>query len=616
MDCILSCSVCQDTLSTIYAQHDNNDGLRQGTDDTDGTITKLWLTECAHLTCAKHLDGGGVPFHPQGQLPKAPCPLCVRNNQDHAAKTLYAIRGTAKGEYDSNIPSEYFEVPPRQLGNSGNEALRFQYVSLVRFASGLHESLGATRKELYTWKDRESSIVACLAAMEPLSRALQSARDQLHQLRGDVSLVDNALQLAANLRVNATLPEGLPPIISSDEIQVPPANTRTPAGSLLARGSAMDLQSIQEGLTLQDSRSSPSTNPANQCNHEPSPKRRRLGPTQNPARQKQHDPNVNVRQLQQRLDSRDAMPPPSARPAKTHLSHQRSQWSSSEPQDLDSYSTVALNDHRPFHESTLALHNSSPVRREISVGHSPHLIPSRNHPNTSRSVWERATDGELDTALHPPIPEIRPVGYSTPRLTLPPSTPSLKYTTPRRRVGISANARTSQQQPFLTPESSIPMQMYARTGGHRDPAQNNYQIIASPHFSNKTLPAFHTTTTTQRPYTNGSMAFSTVPNKTFRSSPNKLLDGGHVSQNFSWLPALRGQVERQDPRKIETEGLEGRSGAFRRPGAPPRHAVQQHQPPSLNSFSFTNRPHIATDNTRRRLDTSSANNHGRRAVRR
>ncbi|KAL9037283.1 MAG: hypothetical protein Q9180_003805, partial [Flavoplaca navasiana] len=66
----------------------------------------------------------GVPFHPKDQPPKAPCPLCVRNNQDHAAKILYAIRGTARGEYDDNIPPEYFEFPPQQLNNSGNEALR------------------------------------------------------------------------------------------------------------------------------------------------------------------------------------------------------------------------------------------------------------------------------------------------------------------------------------------------------------------------------------------------------------------------------------------------------------------------------------------------------------
>ena len=66
IDFILSCSICQDTLSTVYAQHENKEGLHQGTDNTNGAITKLWLTECAHVTCAKHLEGGGksvITFH-------------------------------------------------------------------------------------------------------------------------------------------------------------------------------------------------------------------------------------------------------------------------------------------------------------------------------------------------------------------------------------------------------------------------------------------------------------------------------------------------------------------------------------------------------------------------
>lgn len=66
----------------------------------------------------------GAPFHPQGESPRAPCPLCVINNQDLTPKILYAIRGTAKGEFDHSIPAEYLQVPPPQLGHSGNEAIR------------------------------------------------------------------------------------------------------------------------------------------------------------------------------------------------------------------------------------------------------------------------------------------------------------------------------------------------------------------------------------------------------------------------------------------------------------------------------------------------------------
>lgn len=60
IDFVLSCSICQSTLSTIYEEHENNDGLHRGIGNIDGQITKLWLTECAHLTCAKHLEGGGI----------------------------------------------------------------------------------------------------------------------------------------------------------------------------------------------------------------------------------------------------------------------------------------------------------------------------------------------------------------------------------------------------------------------------------------------------------------------------------------------------------------------------------------------------------------------------
>lgn len=129
----------------------------------------------------------GVPFHPENQPPKAPCPYCSINNRDQTAKILYAIRGVSPGQYDDSIPKDYLQVPPPQLGQPGNEALRvcplyawpyfdglqllqFQYVSLLRFASKVHERLLASEKELKTWKDRESSIVACLAATEPLGR--------------------------------------------------------------------------------------------------------------------------------------------------------------------------------------------------------------------------------------------------------------------------------------------------------------------------------------------------------------------------------------------------------------------------------------------------------------
>ncbi len=60
LDIVLSCTICQEPLSSVYAEDDEYRGLNKGEGNPgSGRITKLWLTECAHLTCAKHLEGGG-----------------------------------------------------------------------------------------------------------------------------------------------------------------------------------------------------------------------------------------------------------------------------------------------------------------------------------------------------------------------------------------------------------------------------------------------------------------------------------------------------------------------------------------------------------------------------
>lgn len=111
-DIVVSCSICQDTLSNIYADDDGSSGLRKSTDPHSGRITKLWLTECAHLTCGKHLDGGGAPFHAEDEVPRAPCPLCKVEKNDPTEKSLFFVHGVAKGQYDEHIPEGYFETPP------------------------------------------------------------------------------------------------------------------------------------------------------------------------------------------------------------------------------------------------------------------------------------------------------------------------------------------------------------------------------------------------------------------------------------------------------------------------------------------------------------------------
>ncbi|KAL8821209.1 MAG: hypothetical protein Q9223_000724 [Gallowayella weberi] len=572
----------------------------------------------------------GLPFHPQDQPPKAPCPLCVRNNQDHSDKILYAIRGTVKGDYDDNIPVQYFQVPPPQLGNSGNEALRFQYVSLVRFALRMYERLYVSDRELHTWKARESAIVASLAAIEPLSWALQQARDQLYGLSGDVSFIDNALQLATSLRMNGAVPARRPIDSTGEAVSMPSTNVDIPAGSLLACGSAVDLKSIQNSVKIPEDWDSPLTAGAAPYNNEPSPKRRRVEPRDNCRIGQQHDSDTVS--LQQRLASRDIMPPPSGRLLKKPQLNASRPWSSSQSQNFDYPSMEALNGYgRPscYSKSSNEEHNvshvSSPSMDKSMTGPKPRLAsvtkdisPNRSrfiydqkdiNLNLSRTTYDRDDDGELDRVLLSSSHRSHPSTRFTNRLTLPPSTPSVvSHNTPRRSVGMSANIRTSQP-PFLTPKSTSLCQ--ARLS-HHNSIQNN-QPMANPHFSNRTLAPFNTA---QRPYGNRS-AFSTAaqgPLSNPRRGTPMLGSTSPAPRKFSWLNApLPDQMQGHSQQRTNNrDELQGGSAAYRRPGGP---GQPMDQPLSLNSFSFTSHPQIGGDTVERR----SGNNfisHGPRAARR
>ena len=59
LDLVLSCSICQESLSSIYAGEDEAHALRTSTNARNERVTKFWLTDCAHLVCGKHLEGGG-----------------------------------------------------------------------------------------------------------------------------------------------------------------------------------------------------------------------------------------------------------------------------------------------------------------------------------------------------------------------------------------------------------------------------------------------------------------------------------------------------------------------------------------------------------------------------
>ena len=203
-DAVLSCTICQETLSDIYADDDGNRGLHRHGESGNGSITKFWLTECAHLTCGKHFEGGGddglqalvfltlknpvagVPFYPDHEVPRAACPLCTAEKGDRSLKSLFFVNGSVKGQYDTSIPDAYFEIPPVNLvdGDASLEALRvghprnhvlwclitsqFQYLALIRYGLKTHEKTVCAVKALRLWENKKADIVRSLSTVTPL----------------------------------------------------------------------------------------------------------------------------------------------------------------------------------------------------------------------------------------------------------------------------------------------------------------------------------------------------------------------------------------------------------------------------------------------------------------
>ncbi|KAI4208583.1 MAG: hypothetical protein LQ346_000093 [Caloplaca aetnensis] len=186
----------------------------------------------------------------------------------------------------------------------------FQYVSLLRFASKTHEKFSSSEKELNSWKDREKSIVTCLAATESLGRVLHIARDQLLELGGDVSVIDDVLHCAASLNGINAVATGKDSNSATDHSHSHTffGDQHPPAGSMLARGSAADLQNIRDDILQPHSQDLPRAARINGLEHTRHSKRKRLDTTNDNANSYQHDLVINERQ--QRLSSRDAMPPP------------------------------------------------------------------------------------------------------------------------------------------------------------------------------------------------------------------------------------------------------------------------------------------------------------------
>ncbi|KAH7125659.1 hypothetical protein B0J11DRAFT_435119 [Dendryphion nanum] len=184
LDIIFSCGVCNATFSEVYnGQCDSVQGLSDGINPKDRIVTRLWLTSCCHVTCSKHLPDGAPPFHSAKSRPRAPCPVCSKEFNDNEPRDLYSLRGLKKGEFDAAIPECWFVTPPIQLDAKGkeNEALRFQYLALIRYSKQVHGENLQAKRELDELKCDNRKLQDL--AKEERAKVVQLQQD-VHQLRG------------------------------------------------------------------------------------------------------------------------------------------------------------------------------------------------------------------------------------------------------------------------------------------------------------------------------------------------------------------------------------------------------------------------------------------------
>ncbi|KAF2085888.1 hypothetical protein K490DRAFT_67176 [Saccharata proteae CBS 121410] len=190
LNIIFSCHVCQASISEIYDAGASSSDFHDGRPDTgDRRVTSLWLTECMHLVCGKHLEGGGAPFHPEGKRPEAPCPVCVLESKDVRPRRLFAVRGWKEGSYDDAIPAQLFLTPPIKLDGPGPEmeALQFQYLSLVRYGISQAKS---QQQLVHAKREAESRAAEAAVGHKKLKQENQDLKAKIAELeKGQVDVV-------------------------------------------------------------------------------------------------------------------------------------------------------------------------------------------------------------------------------------------------------------------------------------------------------------------------------------------------------------------------------------------------------------------------------------------
>ncbi|KAF1960042.1 hypothetical protein CC80DRAFT_284104 [Byssothecium circinans] len=229
LDFIFSCSVCGDTFSEVYKGPNRTvQGLSDGSSPQDRIVTRLYVGECSHVICIKHIaDGNGPPFHREGEQPQSPCQACIEEGAGDNPQKLYALRGFGKDDFDVAIPRIWFVTPPKTINGLDTEtgALRFQYLALMRYAKLNTITRKQAQQEVDKMqKEREKHIQAIQNLqihastshdkVTALEQEVQHLREQLRSLEQDSRELARYRQRSPTIRHYLNL---LPKVIDQND---------------------------------------------------------------------------------------------------------------------------------------------------------------------------------------------------------------------------------------------------------------------------------------------------------------------------------------------------------------------------------------------------------------
>ncbi|KAF2204220.1 hypothetical protein GQ43DRAFT_469254 [Delitschia confertaspora ATCC 74209] len=189
LNLIFACDFCSKPFNEIYENQESVYGLSDGINPRDRCVTKCYLADCNgqhHVFCSKHLESGAPPFHPEGQQPRAPCPVCVMDRHDNTPRDLFSVRGFRKGEYDPSIPASYFAVPPRVLERA-DQVTKWQYQNMLKWAT-------SAQKQLDELNGCALDLGKVRTELDETQRQLDETKDKLASTQRTLEHRENALQ--------------------------------------------------------------------------------------------------------------------------------------------------------------------------------------------------------------------------------------------------------------------------------------------------------------------------------------------------------------------------------------------------------------------------------------